>query len=374
MPIRCFATSNRLMRIHFVGFLFSKKKLTFTLEYSKLLEKTHKYFPLLSTWSQQVKWQQFHKEYPGLTEHTKPYKSPTELLNKLMGEGLHIPNQLLAENIIYTHNYFRLKAYFIPLMEENGKFKPNTTFNTIYDLYLADQKIRDFLFPIIALLEIRIRAVIDNEITRSTSDPFWHLNPENFKKFDNIKKVLDKAGQRFTTGQQEFALHHMSKYYTLKSFDYKRLPPFWVISEIFTIEHLLTVANNIDRTKFACSGGNTLNNCAVKFGFTSYDSLMTNLKCILAIRNISAHHSRIWNRNLQAPSTITKHILIKPPTKKNNRLYNNLVMLRIMCKQQGINDGIGEFFADLIANQPTLDKQRQSMGFPEFWETDPIWK
>lgn len=357
-----------------MGFLFSNKKIVLTFEYSSLVEKIYKHVPFLSSFSQKQKWKKFRIEHPELTEHTKPYKSPNTLLNKLISEGLNIPDISFAENIIYTHNYFRLKAYFVPFMDENGIFKPNTNFNNIYELYLADQQIRDFLFPLIAILEVRIRAVIDNEITRSTNDPFWHLNPDNFKNFDSIKRVLDKAEQRFSTGKQEFAIHHMTKYYTSKSFNYKRLPPFWVISEIFTIENLLTVSNNINRNKFTILGGNSLNNCATQFGFTSYDTLMTHLKCILAMRNISAHHSRIWNRNLQAPGAINKNIHKSLKPSSNNRLYSNIVMLRIMCKKQGINDGIGPFFADLIASQPTLDKQKQSMGFPDFWEMDPIWK
>lgn len=163
----------------------------------------------------------------------------------------------------------------------------------------------------------------------------------------------------------------MGKYYNKRSFEYNRIPPLWVISEIFTIEHLLTVANSIDRTKFAITGGNKLNTCALKFGFNSYDSLMTNLKCILALRNIVAHHSRLWNRNLQAPKAVNGAVHKKPI--QNNRLYSNLIMLRIMCKSQNIHDGIAPFFSNLINSNPTLAAQMDSMGFPPLWDTDTLW-
>lgn len=362
----------RYLRMHCVGFLFSKRKVIFSIDLAKLVEKINTSIPAIPAWVHQSKWREFHDQHPHLIEHTKPYKTPQELVSKLIAHGLDVTDVTLAEKIIYNNNYFRLKAYFIPLMDANGAFKPSTTFNTIYDLYLADQQIRDFLFPIIAILEVRMRAVIDNEITRSTTDPFWHLNPENFNNYESVKKVLDKAGQRFRSSPQEFAVHHMSKYYTSKSFDYNRIPPFWVISEMFTIEHLLSVANNVNKAKFANGAGlNSLNDCAVQFGFTSYDSLMTNLKCILGLRNISAHHSRIWNRNLQAPSAIGKKITLKPTMA--NRLYSSLVMLRIMCKSQGIDDGIKDFFNNLIASHPIFYEQRHSMGFPEDWSTDPLW-
>lgn len=72
-------------------------------------------------------------------------------------------------------------------MNADGTFRPNTNFESIYNLYLADQRIRDFLFPLIAILEVQIRAVIDNEITASTNDPFWHLDPSNFISYEEIK-------------------------------------------------------------------------------------------------------------------------------------------------------------------------------------------
>lgn len=358
-----------------MSFLFStsKKKLSLTFEYSFLVESTYKRAPFLADWSQQLKWKKFYKNNPNLTEHTKPYRKPSELVNKLIFEGVDIQDLVLAEKIIYSHNYFRLKAYFIPFMNDDGTFRPNTNFNSIYDLYLADQRIRDFLFPLIALLEVQIRAVIDNEITSSTNDPFWHLDPSNFIGYTEIKIVLDKVGNRFKTSQQEFVKHHVSKYYTSKSFDFKQIPPFWVISEIFTIEQLQTFANKIDPKKFSSSGSNKLNACALQFGFNSYNALTTNLKCIRDLRNVCAHHSRLWNRNLAAPNAVIKKLKFKPQKNQNNRLYSHLVMLRIMCKKRGINDGIKDFFVNLIASHPIFQEQKQSMGFPANWEEDPFW-
>lgn len=357
-----------------MGFSISKdKKIILTFDFTKLVKLTDRYMPVISNWQQQSRWREFHRQHPTLIEHTKPYKAPPDLVNKLIQEGVVVHDREQTERIIYSHNYFRLKAYFIPFMVHGSSvFVPGTTFSAICELYQADQKIRDFLFPIIAELEIRIRAVIDNEVTRTTNDPFWHLNPSNFKDYEQVKTVLNKAGQRFKAGKQEFALHHLSRYYTARSFDYCRIPPFWVISEIFTFEQLNSVAKALDKTKFAVGNGNNkLHECAIKFGFTSYDSLLTNLKCIQALRNIAAHHSRLWNRNLQAPNAVNKKVTISPI--QNNRLYSNLILLRVMCKSQNIPDGIAPFFSNLINVNPTLAAQMDSMGFPPHWETDPLW-
>lgn len=317
-------------------------------------------------------WEDFSTENPHLIEYKKNYKSPTELVTKLIADGLKISSRKIAEDIIYNNNYYRFKAYFLPFFDKNGSFDSRTYFSQIYGLYLIDQKIRDFLFPIVAKLEIRIRANIDNLVTSETTDPFWHLNPAYFSKYEEVKRAMDKASSRFAAGKQEFALHYKKKYYTRASYDYKLTPPFWIISEILTVEQLLSVAKNINKEKFALSAGkNKLNDCAKNFGFDSYESLMTNLSCILEIRNLCAHHTRLWNRNLKNPSAISKKISVK--ISHPNRLYSHLVMLRIMCKHQNIEDGIKDFFKRAIDSNGTLKRDMNSMGFPEKWETDPFW-
>lgn len=150
------------------------------------------------------------------------------------------------------------------------------------------------------------------------------------------------------------------------------MPPFWIVSEIFTLEQLCTVVKNIEKGKFmGRNGKNKLDQCAREFGFDKYDSLVTNLQCILSLRNICAHHSRVWNANLQNPNGIIPKLTIKPD--KPNRLYSQLVMIRIMCKAQGIDDGIDQCFLELINRNLILRRDQGSMGFPENWATDPFW-
>ncbi|WP_159442474.1 Abi family protein [Agrobacterium sp. DSM 25558] len=309
-----------------------------------------------------------------LIEYQKPYRSPSDLADKLISQGLHLHDRSYAERVIYLNNYFRIKAYFIPFMDSNKQFIAGTTFSDVYDLYTADQNIRVFLFQIVAHLEVRIRAVIDNVVTSVTNDPFWHLNKKNFNKYDEVETAIKKAGSRFNIGKQEFVLHYRERYFTTKSFEHRRIPPFWIISEVFTLEQLLAVAKNIDRDRFRLPGDNKLNACATQFGFAGYDALVTNLQCILELRNICAHHSRLWNKNLRAPSSIAKKMKVKPGRYvKPNRLYTHLVMLRIMCKAQNMDDGICDFFNHLISNHAILAQDMNSMGFPAAWKTDPLW-
>lgn len=336
-----------------------------------MLKKAYNW--LLTRLLQPIRWRTFIRKNPHLSEYSKPYQAPDDLVNKLVAQGLSIPNTQHASKVIFRQNYFRLKAYFIPFLDANlNQFYAGSSFPEIEDLYAADQKIRDFLLPLLAELEVRIRSVLDNVLTSSTNDPFWHLNPTLFINYDAVERALSKAESRFLTGKQEFVVHYKGRYFTRKSYRFRRLPPFWILSEIFTLEQLLSLARSLNKDKFALSKRkNQLNECATPFGFDSYDSLITNIKCLLELRNICAHHSRVWNKNLQAPSAIGK---LAPKAEHANRLYSQLVMLRHMCKSQGIPDTIQPFFSGLFASVPIFQRDMASMGFPVDWDIHPFWK
>ena len=297
-------------------------------------------------------------------------------MHKLTLEGLVISDLAIAEEVIFRENYFRFKAYCIPFFNKaNGKFYDGTTFEDLHGLYCADQKLRDFLIPLLAQLEVRIRATVDNVVTSTTGDPFWHINTDYFKNFSDAERALSKVQQRFKQGQQEFIVHYRERYFTKRSYKYRRTPPFWIISEIFTLEQLLSVCKSLNEKhqKLSVSAGKSKLEAAAKpFGIDSYSSLMTNLSCILELRNLCAHHSRLWNRNLKNPAGLkSKHsIKVSHP----NRLYSHLLMIRLACKSQGIPDGIKPFMVSMFATVPIFSRDMMNMGFPADWQNDTVWQ
>ncbi|MES2757250.1 MAG: Abi family protein [Pseudomonadota bacterium] len=321
-------------------------------------------------------WQGFLSDNPTLTPYNKPYLNPQALVSKMAGQGLKIKNSKASEKIIYRNNYFRFKAYAIPFIDlTTKKYHVGVAFDDIENLYLSDQRLREFVFSLIGELEIRIRSTVDNVVTSATGDPFWHIDRSLFDKYEKCAPAIKKANGRFQSSQLEYALHYKNRYYTPRGYEDRKTPPFWILSEILTIEHLLSIANALSRQAppflTTLAGDSKLNKCARDFGFNSYDTLMTNLQCLLELRNICAHHSRLWNRNLQAPKDISKKVVWKPT--HSNRLYSALVMLRIMCKEQGIQDNIQATISSLFAATPVFARDMHSIGFPAAWQTDPIW-
>ncbi len=95
------------------------------------------------------------------------------------------------------------------------------------------------------------------------------------------------------------------------------------------------------------------------------------------LRNIAAHHSRLWNSNLTISFQMPKK---KPENLHRNfndirtprRIYNSLVMLVHLV--QIIEPG-SSWPRQLAAHIDSLDPSLQSeMEIPDDWKTRPLWR
>ncbi|VEN73500.1 Abortive infection bacteriophage resistance protein (fragment) [Candidatus Desulfarcum epimagneticum] len=93
------------------------------------------------------------------------------------------------------------------------------------------------------------------------------------------------------------------------------------------------------------------------------------------VRNICAHHGRLWNREFtfayrfpkKDPSDLAE--TLNQGAKK--RIYNTLVMLAYLMDKINPNRWKNKI-SDLFVKHPEIDRKR--MGFPENWKELPIWR
>jgi abortive infection bacteriophage resistance protein len=109
--------------------------------------------------------------------------------------------------------------------------------------------------------------------------------------------------------------------------------------------------------------------------FTVFESWLTALQ---AIRNIAAHHSRLWNRELGYKPMIPrlkKHPEWHYPAEiKNNRLFGILSVIKYLLDQidtENIGKKWKKELVELLRVNP--DIPIDIMGFPINWQDSPIW-
>lgn len=257
----------------------------------------------------------------------KPWKSVTEQLAILKGRGLQVDNEPVALNYLARIGYYRLSGYWYPMREidtaasqqqqrpvRTDRFVTDSHFEDVVKLYVFDKKLR--LLALDALERIELALRVDVAYLLGKKDPVAHTKPEclhgNFskraiKKGRNQGKTehqlwLEKYKTQLSRARREpFVQHHANKYFNQL--------PIWVAIEVWDFGLL---SRMFDGMQYADK-----NQIAQKYGLTDGNALAQWLRSLNFIRNVSAHHSRLWNINVLELSPCPDDW----PTMKNTRPF-----------------------------------------------------
>lgn len=339
----------------------------------------------------------------------KPEKSNTELIKEWKKRGLTIPDEQRAERYLEFISYYRLSAYTIPFQTPSStqphQFKPNTTFDDILNLYIFDRELRLLVMDAIERIEVAIRTQICNVLSlqkdgnEDSLGAFWYLEGKHFlHKFAHFqflskleKHLLDEKNKlgrdiekiekrkhlsreqketRIEKAQKEnFVRHYVSQY------DNPKLPPCWMMVEMLTWGELSNLYAHL-------RSSNLKKQIATNLGVTM-EILESWLKAFNTIRNICAHHSRLWNRELgiaiKIPhSTKIRWLSVIPQRNQLNniqferRIYSILVALQTILYTVSPKSSWAKRLKALIEKYPQLSLF--NMGIPENWHQDSFWK
>ena len=97
------------------------------------------------------------------------------------------------------------------------------------------------------------------------------------------------------------------------------------------------------------------------------------LHSIVYVRNICAHHSRLWNRRLSINALVPRRtslpfVTIPSDTKK---VYYVLSIILYFLQTINPNNTFVTRFKSLLAKYPSVEVT--AMGFPQNWQDEPLW-
>lgn len=131
-----------------------------------------------------------------LLMHKKIFKKPAltyeQQLNKLQERGLHVEDKAKALHLLEHISYYRLSAYFYPLLidQEKHSFAESATFQQAFDMYCFDRELRHLISNEIEKIEVSIRAEMIYRLSHKY-DAFWYTYPDLFKEPQIHKKFLE---------------------------------------------------------------------------------------------------------------------------------------------------------------------------------------
>ena len=295
-------------------------------------------------------------------QYTDPALSLSDQLEFLRNQGLLISDESRVERYLTFVGLHRLMKYASPFMESgDGRFRSDTSFYEILELYIFDRKLRLLVLDGIERVEVAFRSVISNEMSVAYG-PHWYMDDRNFKNQDNssILKEIANATNFFSRKNQDGAC---KKYYS--TYHSPPLPTSWIATETLTFGKWSRVYESIVHREIKDS-------IARKFSLTQ--NLFTSwMKSLAVTRNYCAHHRRYWNRNhIVCMPKIPKQFESEIPEHTLNKTYSRLAILRQILRQIVFSDSFTQNLSLLIKTCP-ISSAAPIMGFPDGWELFSLW-
>ncbi|VAW47195.1 Abortive infection bacteriophage resistance protein [hydrothermal vent metagenome] len=308
-------------------------------------------------------------------QYTKPPLSISQQITKLQERNLIISDTEKAKNYLTHIGYYRLSAYFIPFekTDHNGQrnhhFLPETQFQNIIDLYIFDRKLRLFIMEAIERIEVTIRTSWASALALENSNSHAYIEASFFNDPQKHKDMLSRASAGLNKSKEVYVSHYKNKY------TQPDLPPIWAMVESLSFGSLshwvkLTTSNKVKSS------------ITKNLGLPTIKIMEKILHILTYVRNLCAHHSRVWNKRLTMQLPLIKHfkndMVTKTISSKHNgqestrEIYNYLVVLAHLMQHIQPNT---TWVKRLVAHIQTLDEKHHiKMGFPLAWQTKSLWQ
>ncbi|MFV5492438.1 Abi family protein [Acinetobacter sp. ASP199] len=236
-----------------------------------------------------------------LKTYDKKPLSYTEQVQHLQEKGMIIHNQAWAESVLAKYGYYRLSAYWYPFrIRENGEavegFKANTHFEKIIQLYEFDTELRLQIFSAIEMIETYLRTKMTYFLAHQYG-AFGIYEEKNFHPKFNHSGFIHTCDKEVIRSKDTFIQHFNENYIGFPKI------PIWMLTEVLSLGSLSFLYHGLTNNK--AQSIEDKKEIAQHFSI-HHEKLAEWLHILTYVRNICAHHGRLWNRELAIKSKVDK--------------------------------------------------------------------
>ncbi len=280
----------------------------------------------------------------------------------LISRGLSAQREVLISRLKAV-NYYRLSGYLYIFRETDTVIKPGTTLDMVWHHYTFDRQLRILVMDAIERVEVAMRTQLAYHFAH-TYDAFAYSQHANMPGLDERahRRWLNELSDETRRSTEPFIKHFQEHYG-----DSHSMLPIWMLVEVMSFGKTLTFFRGVHRD---------LQRQIASLYHVPDEVLSSWLTSLNAVRNICAHHGRLWNRVLgykpKLPSK-RKYPEWHPQLEISRaRVYIILTMLRFLLRHIAPTSRWEERLQILLDNN--ADISTTAMGFPSGWKESVLWK
>ncbi|MFC8046447.1 Abi family protein [Nocardia sp. NPDC057353] len=232
----------------------------------------------------------------------KPALTLEKQMELLASRGLTWSDPSQVRQFLHDHSYYRFSGYLRYFQRNPGRgdnlFRPGSSFEAVRRIYVFDDELRRWLFDGLCILEVTFRARFAYALALGLATPEAYLNASTYSsgKSDNeplellerIKRDLDQSREP----------------YIVKFNRSGESVPVWAALEVCsfgTVSKMFELISDPDLVKPVAK--------SLGLPFTIAAGTLQSLS---VLRNICAHHGRIWNRVATVAMPVKANLKTEP--------------------------------------------------------------
>lgn len=322
-----------------------------------------------------------------MATYDKPHLTLEQQVALLTSRGMQVHDPAEGARWLGMVGYYRLSGYWYPFRRidegaqgRGNQFLDGTTLTQVVELYTFDRRLKLLVLEALERIEIAMRCKVG--YTLGLRGSYAHLNPDNLDgkftetppatppdsdepaELSRYDEWLAKVTEYQSRSKEDFVVHFRRRYDD-------RLPV-WVVTEILDFGGLSVLYEGLQHAD--------RNTIAQEFEVTDAQggngkALANWMQVLNHVRNVAAHHSRLWNRNFPV-QLAPKHLRKVPdlahlgaPDAQLNRLFGPLSIIAFLLERLGVDETWSTQVVELVHDSlPATGRYPAEMGLPDGWE------
>lgn len=258
-------------------------------------------------------------------QYPKKILSIPQQIQSYIDAGMEVTSYAEVEKALKSVGFYRLRGYSFNLYDNAvKKYIPGTKFEDVFNLYQFDEKLSVLIFSAITKIEVALRVRLA-EALLIHGEPLILQDSSIFKDKKQYWQNMSAISSEISRSNDVFIKHNFD--------NHDGEVPVWAAVEVLSFGTLSKIIKNLKT-----GTGSTYSILATNYQYQSEKGIQVTpskkmfsswVQSVSVLRNMCAHHSRIYNRTIHTAPEILNTDKVMPAS-AHNGLYQILLAMKYL--------------------------------------------